>query len=74
MSKNNQSIVALNLLGTVNNDTQAGGAGSDTIHGNAGNDYITGGNANDFLFWDSSRPHPSTPIGCHVCCTLRLLS
>ncbi|MFN6471891.1 MAG: hypothetical protein RMY36_019755 [Nostoc sp. SerVER01] len=44
------------------------------MHGNAGNDYITGGNANDFLFWDSGRPHPSTPIGCHVCCTLRLLS
>ncbi len=52
-TKNNQTIVALNLVGTVNNDTQAGGAGSDTIRGNAGNDYITGGDANDSLFGDS---------------------
>ncbi len=52
-TKNNQSIVALNLLGTANSDTQAGGAGNDTIHGNGGNDYITGGDANDSLFGDS---------------------
>ncbi len=35
-TKNNQSIIALNLLGTANNDTQAGGAANDTIHGNSG--------------------------------------
>ncbi|MBH8553733.1 hypothetical protein I8751_15415 [Nostocaceae cyanobacterium CENA357] len=52
-TKNNQSVVALNLLGTANNDTQAGGAANDTIRGNAGNDYITGGDGNDSLFGDS---------------------
>ncbi|MBW4684077.1 MAG: hypothetical protein KME40_03050 [Komarekiella atlantica HA4396-MV6] len=52
-TKNNKGIVALNLLGTANNDTQAGGAANDTIRGNAGNDYITGGDGNDLLFGDS---------------------
>ncbi|MBW4564018.1 MAG: hypothetical protein KME32_23335 [Mojavia pulchra JT2-VF2] len=52
-TKNNKAIVALNLSGTANNDTQAGGAANDTIGGDAGNDYITGGDANDFLFGDN---------------------
>lgn len=52
-TKNNKGIFALNLSGTTNNDTQAGGAANDTIRGNAGNDYITGGDANDSLFGDS---------------------
>jgi hypothetical protein len=45
-------IVALNLLGTADNDTQAGGAANDTIRGNAGIDYITGGDGNDSVFGD----------------------
>ncbi|NDJ22305.1 hypothetical protein GS682_11810 [Nostoc sp. B(2019)] len=52
-TKNNKGIVALNLLGTANNDTHAGGAANDTIRGNAGSDYITGGDGNDLLFGDS---------------------
>ncbi|MBE9003777.1 hypothetical protein IQ259_01710 [Fortiea sp. LEGE XX443] len=52
-TRNNQTIVALNLVGTTGNDTLAGGAASDTIRGNSGNDYITGGDGNDFLFGDS---------------------
>ncbi|MBD2536865.1 hypothetical protein H6G97_49635 [Nostoc flagelliforme FACHB-838] len=52
-TKNNKAIVALNLLGTVNNDTQAGGAANDTIRGNAGIDYITGGDSGDSVFGDS---------------------
>jgi len=52
-TRNNQTIVALSLSGTVGNDTLAGGAASDTIRGNGGNDYITGGDGNDSLFGDS---------------------
>ncbi|MBD2344144.1 hypothetical protein [Anabaena subtropica] len=52
-TRNNKTIVALNLVGTIGNDTLAGGAANDTIRGNAGNDYITGGDGNDFLFGDS---------------------
>ncbi|MBD6620856.1 hypothetical protein FNW02_35205 [Komarekiella sp. 'clone 1'] len=52
-TKNNKGIVALNLLGTANNDTQAGGAANDTIRGNAGIDYITGGDGDDSVFGDS---------------------
>ncbi|AUB41961.1 hypothetical protein COO91_08054 [Nostoc flagelliforme CCNUN1] len=51
-TKNNLAIVALNLLGTANNDTQAGGAANDTIRGNAGIDYITGGDGDDSVFGD----------------------
>jgi Ca2+-binding RTX toxin-like protein len=49
-TKNNLVIVALNLLGTADNDTQAGGAANDTIRGNAGIDYITGGDGDDSVF------------------------
>ncbi|MBD2247794.1 calcium-binding protein [Nostoc sp. FACHB-888] len=52
-TKNNKVIVALNLLGTGDNDTQAGGAANDTISGNAGIDYITGGDGGDSIFGDS---------------------
>ncbi|MDZ8106198.1 MAG: hypothetical protein RM338_11325 [Nostoc sp. DedQUE12a] len=52
-TRNNKGIVALNLSGTANNDTQAGGAGNDTITGNAGIDYMTGGDGDDSLFGDS---------------------
>ncbi|MBG1261132.1 hypothetical protein F8S20_19410 [Nostoc sp. BAE] len=48
-TKNNLVIVALNLLGTADNDTQGGGAANDTIRGNAGIDYITG---DDSVFGD----------------------
>ncbi|MDZ7955693.1 MAG: hypothetical protein RMY27_32275 [Nostoc sp. DedQUE09] len=51
-TKNNLTIVALNLLGTANNDTQAGGAANDNIRGNAGIDYITGGDGDDSVFGD----------------------
>ncbi|MBW4427776.1 MAG: hypothetical protein KME50_25880 [Nostoc desertorum CM1-VF14] len=51
-TKNNLTIVALNLLGTANNDTQAGGTANDTIRGNAGIDYITGGDGDDSVFGD----------------------
>lgn len=53
-TKNNLVIVALNLLGTADNDTQAGGATNDTISGNTGIDYITGGDGGDSIFGDSS--------------------
>lgn len=52
-TKNNKSVVALNLSGTANNDNLAGGAANDTIRGGAGNDKITGGDGNDALFGDS---------------------
>lgn len=52
-TKNNQVIVALNLSGTVGNDTLSGGAAGDTIRGNSGNDRITGGDGNDLLYGDS---------------------
>ena len=51
-TKNNLAIVALNLLGTANNDTQAGGAANDAIRGNGGIDYITGGDGDDSVFGD----------------------
>ncbi|WP_459195237.1 alpha/beta hydrolase family protein [Nostoc sp. FACHB-892] len=51
-TKSNLAIVALNLLGTANNDTQAGGAANDIIRGNAGIDYITGGDGDDSVFGD----------------------
>jgi Ca2+-binding RTX toxin-like protein len=53
-TKNNKSVVALNLSGTANNDNLAGGGANDTIRGGAGNDKITGGDGNDALFGDSS--------------------
>lgn len=52
-TKNNKSIVALNLPATANNDNLAGGGANDNISGGLGNDKITGGDGNDALFGDS---------------------
>lgn len=52
-TKNNKTVVALNLSGTANNDNLAGGAANDTISGGGKNDKITGGDGNDFLLGDS---------------------
>lgn len=52
-TKNNKSVVALNLSGTTNNDNLAGGGTNDNIRGGAGNDKITGGDGNDALLGDS---------------------
>ncbi|MCC3435016.1 MAG: hypothetical protein EAZ39_26580 [Oscillatoriales cyanobacterium] len=54
ITKNNKSVVSLNLLGTANNDNQAGGAANDTIRGGTGNDKISGGDGNDSLFGEGN--------------------
>ncbi|MFB2916913.1 hypothetical protein [Aerosakkonema funiforme] len=52
-TKNNKTVVALNLSGTANNDNLASGAADDTISGGAANDKISGGDGNDLLLGNS---------------------
>ncbi len=52
-TKNNQTVVALNLLGTSETDNLAGGAGNDSIRGGSGNDFISAGDGNDLLWGES---------------------
>lgn len=52
-TKNNQTIQALNLVGTSANDNLAGGSGNDNIRGGSSNDFISAGDGNDLLLGES---------------------